>query len=129
MSFIKKIWKKGNKLTVKELNRIETGIEEAISLQGNLSPIIFIWDKINSVVTTTANYSEIKNNFDISQLSFIVQSTENDYYYPIYIYTEENFISIKILSEQSSGEDVYIFSWTNDGITVYKEHSIIYTAI
>lgn len=66
MSFIKKIWKKGNKLTVKELNRIETGIEEAISLQGNLSPIIFIWDKINSVVTTTANYSEIKNNFDIS---------------------------------------------------------------
>lgn len=80
MNFIKKNWKRGDKLTVKELNRIETGIEElldnvddfydTLDSNNNDNNIIKIYGSINQSNTYQIVLNEsvnIKQLYDAEQ--------------------------------------------------------------
>ena len=70
--FERKIWKKGNKITTKELNRIEEGIEEGLRNQASTANENIDNNSTIYVTVDTSNVNNIENTdgAEISENAF-----------------------------------------------------------
>lgn len=123
--FKKKIWKRGDKLTVKELNRIEDGIKSI----GGIYFVPFSLDLSTGTATTTANLEDAlraKNEGKILQAIIDLGYNNYNVYAPLVEFNSDT-LKFEIAMTMNGNPVINRFIWTTTQNT--GENSVEFISI